>query len=38
MEVGKIAHCSIAFGISSQMVATLMNGYCNVADYWLSTI
>jgi hypothetical protein len=38
MEVGTIGYCSIAFGISSQMVATLTNGYCRVADHWLSTI
>jgi hypothetical protein len=38
MEVGTIGYCSIAFSISSQMVATLTNGYCSIANHWLSTI
>jgi hypothetical protein len=30
-----VFHC---FSISSQMVATLMNGYCSIADHLLNTI
>jgi hypothetical protein len=38
MEAGTIGYCSIVIGVSSQMVATLTNGYCSIADHLLSTI
>jgi hypothetical protein len=33
MGAGTIGYCSIVIGVSSQMVATLTNGYCSIADF-----
>jgi hypothetical protein len=38
MGAGTIGYCSTVIVVSSQMVATLTNGYCSIADHLLSTI
>jgi hypothetical protein len=38
MGVGTNGYCSIVIGVSSKMVATVMNGYCSIANHLLSTI